>query len=90
MCIGSKLGANIRKPKKLGNIFEYFFGEDQSRYILEVDKKNLTKVEKLLENNNIFYEDIGYTQREKLEIEKEMTVDIKDLCEINNQWYKNY
>ena len=69
---------------------EYFFGEDQSRYILEIDKNNSQKVEKLLKNNNIFYEIIGSTQKEYFEIDKEMKIDIKELFKINNQWYNNY
>ena len=40
MSINSNYGVKIQKPKKLTNIIEYFFGEDQSRYILEIDKKN--------------------------------------------------
>ena len=48
MSIGSNFGVKISKSKKLTNIFGYFFGEDQGRYILEIDKNNLEKVEKIL------------------------------------------
>ena len=48
MSIHSKIGIKIEKPKKLGNLFEYFFGEDQSRYILEVDSEKLKKTETIL------------------------------------------
>ena len=71
-------------------MFQYFFGEDQSRYVLEVNSSNLEKVKKILINNNIFYEDIGFTQRNYFEIKDEMKLDIKELYKINNQWYKNY
>ena len=90
MSIGSNYGVKINKPKKLTNLFGYFFGEDQSRYILEINKKNMEKVEKILKNNNIFYENIGSTQKNYFEIEKEMKTSIKDLYKINNQWYSNY
>ena len=90
MSIGSDFGILINKPKKLTNIFEYFFGEDQSRYILEVSYKNLKNVEKILEENNIFYENIGITQKKYFEIQKEMKIDIKELYKINNQWYSDY
>ena len=90
MSLGSKYGAFINKPKKLTNLFQYFFGEDQSRYVLEVNSSNLEKVKKILINNNIFYEDIGFTQRNYFEIKDEMKLDIKELYKINNQWYKNY
>ena len=90
MSIGSNLGVKIEKPKKLRNLSQYFFGEDQGRYILEIDKKNLIKVEKILKKNNIYYENIGFTQKKYFEIEGEMKIDINDLFKINNQWYNNY
>ena len=90
MAMSAKLGLKISKPRKLRNPTEYFFGEDQSRYILEVKNENLDKVQKYLKNNNIFYEIIGSTQKKYFEIEGEMKLDINDLCKINNQWYNNY
>ena len=90
MSIGTDYGVLINRPKKLTNLFKYFFGEDQSRYILEVDSNNLKKVEKILKNNNVFYENIGITQNNYLEIMNEMKLDIKQLYKVNNQWYNNY
>ena len=90
MSIGTDYGVLINRPKKLTNLFKYFFGEDQSRYILEVDSNNLKKVEKILKNNNVFYENIGITQNNYLEIMNEMKLDIKQLYKVNNQWYDNY
>ena len=90
MSMGSNYGAKIIKPKKLTNPFNYFFGEDQSRYILEIEKGNLEKVEKILKNNNIFYENIGSTQKDYFEIQGELKININALYKINNQWYNNY
>ena len=90
MSMGSNYGAKIIKPKKLTNLFNYFFGEDQSRYILEIEKGNLEKVEKILKNNNIFYENIGSTQKDYFEIQGELKISINALYKINNQWYNNY
>jgi phosphoribosylformylglycinamidine synthase subunit PurL len=90
MSIGTDLGVKINKPKKLTNLFEYFFGEDQSRYILEISNNNLEKVEKILRNNNVFYENIGSTQKDFFEITKEMKINVKELYKINNQWYNKY
>ncbi len=90
MSINSNYGVKIQKPKKLTNIFKYFFGEDQSRYILEIDKKNFNKVERMLKINNIFSENIGFVQKDNFEIDGEMKISIKDLFKINNQWYSNY
>ena len=90
MSIASKLGVKIQKPKKLTNLNEYFFGEDQSRYLLEISVDHLTKVEKNLKENNIFYELIGKTQKRYFEIEDEMKLDVNYLSKINNQWYYKY
>ena len=90
MSIHSKIGIKIEKPKKLGNLFEYFFGEDQSGYILEVDSEKLKKTETILKKSNIFYEKIGKTQKKFFEIEGEMKTDVNDLFNINNQWYNNF
>ncbi len=90
MVIGSSYGVKIFKPKKFTNLFEYFFGEDQARYIVEIESSNLLKAEKILKDCNIFYENIGITQRGYMEIEGELKLDTKDLFKINNQWYNNY
>ena len=90
MSLGSNLGVKIEKTSKLRNLSEYFFGEDQGRYILEVDENKLKKIEKILQANNIYYENIGKTQNNFFEIEGEMKIDINDLFKINNQWYNNY
>ena len=90
MSLNSNFGAKISKPKKLANLLKYFFGEDQARYVVEIDKDNLNKAEKVLKDNNIYYEIIGITQKEYFEIEGELKISNKDLFKINNQWYNNY
>ena len=90
MSISSGIGAKILKPKKLTNLIEYFFGEDQARYIVEVEDNNIGNVEKILKENNIFFENIGFTQNEFLEIEGELKISTKDLFKINNEWYNKY
>ena len=47
-------------------------------------------VEKVLNDNNIYYENIGFTQKDVFEIESELKINIKDLFKINNEWYNNY
>ena len=90
MAMFSGIGIKIEKPKKLINLIAFLFGEDQSRYIIEVNKSNFVKVEKILKSNNVHFENIGLTQKKYFEIEGEMKVDINDLYKINNQWYNNY
>ena len=90
MSMGSNLGIKIEKSKKLRDLKEYFFGEDQGRYVLEIDEKNLASVEKFLKSGNIYYEIIGKTQENFFEIENEMKIDTNVLYKANNQWYNNY
>ena len=90
MSISSQIGVKINKPKKLTNISEYFFGEDQSRYLIEVDKSNYLKLEKLLKDNNIYFDNIGITQKEYFELDKELKISVKELYDINNKWYKQF
>ena len=71
-------------------MFEYFYGEDQGRYLIEIRKNDLKKVEKLFRDNNIFQEIIGFTQKNDFELPGELKINIKDLFNINNKWYYNY
>ena len=48
MCIKSNKGIKINNLKNLKNKFEYFFSEDQGRYLIEVEKNNFKKVDKIL------------------------------------------
>ena len=88
--MGSNYGAKILKPKKLTNLFKYFFGEDQARYIVEVENNCLSKVKKILRDGNIYFEEIGVTQEDNFEVEGELKINKKELFEINNQWYNNF
>ena len=69
---------------------EYLFGEDQSRYLVEIDDKNIKEVSKILDKNSIYYEVIGKTQKKCLDLENEFNIDIDELSRINSAWFKNY
>ncbi len=90
MSLSSNIGIKIKKNKEFSNNFEYFFGEDQSRYLIEIDKQNYPKVEKILKENNIYYENIGVTQKDYFEFDKDLKVSVKELYEVNNRWYNKY
>ena len=90
MSIGSNFGIKIERPKKLSNLYEYFFGEDQGRYLVEVDKLNLPKVQKILNDNKVFNEIVGITQKNYFELAGEIKININDLYNNNNKWYYNY
>jgi len=90
MCLAGKVGAKINLPKSLINLNEYFFGEDQSRYIIEIKKKDLDKITNILNKNSVFFENIGFVQKENLAIEDEFDINIKELANLNNNWFKKY
>ena len=90
MSLSSGLGLKIEKPKKLTSLIEYFFGEDQGRYLIEIEKNNLENVKKILKDNNIYNEIIATVQTRDFEIIDDLKIDINDLYKINNKWYNNY
>ena len=53
MAIKGKKGFKLNKLKVLMNKFDYYFGEDQGRYIIEIEPNNLSKVQKILKDNSV-------------------------------------
>jgi Phosphoribosylformylglycinamidine (FGAM) synthase, synthetase domain len=90
MTFANSIGVKTEKPKNLRNLTQYLFGEDQGRYILEIDKKNYTTVEKIIKNADVYFENIGITQKNYFEISGEMKTAVNDLFKVNNQWYNNF
>jgi len=90
MSLASQFGLKINKPKTLSNLMEYFFGEDQGRYLIEIEPTNLEKVKKFLDDNNVFNEIVASIQKENFEITGELKININELSKINNKWYNNY
>ncbi len=90
MSIYSGIGIKISKPKKFLNLVEYFFGEDQGRYLVEVDYKLVDQVIDKLKKNNIYFETIGTTQKDFIELPGEFKINTFNLKKINNKWYYEY
>ena len=90
MCLSSKYGLKIEKPTKLSNLMEHYFGEDQGRYLLEIEPKNLEKVIEIIDINNIFNEPVAIVQKDYFEISGELKININELYKFNNKWYNNY
>ena len=90
MSIASMLGLKITKPKKFSDFNEYFFAEDQGRYLLEVEKNNLEKIEKMLKKDNTFYEVVAEVQNDIFEIEKTLSIKTEELYKCNNQWFNKF
>jgi len=90
MAISSGYGLKIDKPAKLSNLTEYYFGEDQGRYLLEIEPKNLQNVFKILSKDNIYNEKVATVQKDNLEILGELKIHVDELYKINNTWYNCY
>ena len=90
MCISGNIGAKINVLNDKISTYEYLFAEDQSRYLVEIQKNNKDKVSNILKKNSIYFEQLGKTQKEKLDINKKNSVTIEELKKVNSQWFKNY
>jgi len=90
MCISGNIGVKIKILRDSISLHEYLFGEDQSRYLIEVNKKNKDEVSKILEKNGIFYEILGITQKDSLDLDKEFNIKLNDLYKLNSFWFRNY
>ena len=90
MCIAGNKGININKPKNLINFFEYFFGEDQGRYLIEIEKESLKEVKTILEKNSVYFYEFGSVQEENVTIKDKLNVKIDELIKKNRSWLNNY
>ena len=90
MCIKGNKGINLKKPKYLINEIEYFFAEDQGRYIIEIIKKDLTKVVDILNKNAVHYDELGTVNKDQLIINDKTKVLIDELRTSNTSWLTNY
>jgi phosphoribosylformylglycinamidine synthase len=87
--LGNK-GFKLNKLKILMNKFEYFFGEDQGRYILEISKDNLKKVETILKENSVHFDQLGVVTSKEIIIDNEPIINIDELIKSNTSWIKKY
>ena len=69
---------------------EYFFGEDQGRYIIEVSKKDLKKVTDLLKKNAVHFDELGTINKNELYIDYKTKVTIDELTSSNTKWLSGY
>jgi len=90
MCIKGNKGIDLKKPKFLINEMEYFFAEDQGRYIIEISKKDQKKVTDILNKNAVHYDELGTINENELYINDKTKVTIDELKTSNKNWLINY
>ncbi|MDB0045396.1 phosphoribosylformylglycinamidine synthase subunit PurL [Candidatus Pelagibacter sp.] len=90
MCIKGKKGATLKKNNYLINQFEYLFGEDQGRYIIEISKIDLESTTKILQENSVHFDELGSVNDDSLIIDDKTKVSIDDLIKSHTNWLTNY
>ena len=90
MCIKGNKGVSLKKPKILINEIEYFFSEDQGRYIIEIHPKDLKEVEKILDKNSVHHEELGIIVEKDMIINEKTKVTIDELKSYNTNWLTKY
>ena len=90
MCIKGNKGVKINSQISLLNKFNYFFSEDQGRYIIEIEKSNLNTVKEMLKDNSVHFDEIGTVNEDKLQFKDELNIDIKELSKKYKTWLESY
>ena len=86
MCIKGNKGIKLEKIKNLMNKFEFYFSEDQGRYIIEITKKNETKITKILKDNSVHFAKLGVITKKDVIIKDEPILTVDDLIVCNKKW----
>ena len=90
MAIKGKKGFTLSKLKVLINKFDYYYGEDQGRYIIEIDPNNLSKVQKILKDSSVHYDEIGIVTENEISVDNEPILHVDELIESNKSWLVKY
>ena len=89
MSIASGIGINIKSNKKSLDRVKFLFGEDQSRYVIEITDQNKDAVENLLKKSDVTFEYLGKTGQ-NITIDDDLKFDLKELSKINKDWFYKY
>ncbi len=90
MCIKGNKGIEFNKPKYFMNEIEYLFCEDQGRYVIEIDPKDLKKVISILDKNSVHFDELGKIIDKNMIINQKTKVTIDELKSYNTNWLKEY
>ena len=78
------------QTKNLISEIEYFFSEDQGRYLIEISKKDLKEVVKILNKNSVHHEELGVIIDKDMIINDKTKLTIDELKSYNTNWLTNY
>ena len=88
MCIKGKKGIKINSLKGLTNKYEYFFGEDQARYIIEIPKASLKKVNDILNKYSVHFDELGTVYGKSIVYKDDINLPIEELAYAHKYWLK--
>ena len=77
MCIAGNLGITIDEDKEFSHRF--YFGEDQSRYLLEIRPENFDQLKQLSESKNIVFEKLGVVDQAIIKINNLNEIKVSEL-----------
>ena len=84
-----KKGSNFLKKNKIENPYL-----DTELILSKVTNKRreeiLLNINSKLKDNDIYFENIGITQKEYFELDKDLKIKVKELYELNNRWYNKF
>ena len=90
MSIKGNKSIKFNKSKNLINEINYLFAEDQGRYIIEINPKNLKEVAKILDQNSVYHEELGVIIEKDMIINQKTKVTIDELKSYNSNWLTNF
>ena len=90
MCIKGNIGISLKKPKFLINEIDYLFGEDQGRFIIEINPKDFKEVTKILDKNSVHYDELGIIIDKHMIINEKTKVTIDELKSYYSNWLYNF
>ena len=90
MSIKANKGVKLFSIDGLVNKFEYFFGEDQGRYIVEIKPENLENFENMLKKDSIHFDKLGVIEGNKIMYGNDLKISIDDIREGYKNWLKEF
>ena len=72
------------------SLIEYLFGEDQSRYLVEITKDKFEEVVLEARKNKVYIEKIGNTQADEFEIKNIGKIQVEELIQAHESWFKKF
>ena len=69
---------------------EFFFGEDQGRYLIEIDIQNDDTLKKLSVDHGVVVEYIGQTKDDVIEIKENSKISIEELKINHEKWFPDF